>query len=115
LGTDIHTIVQGLNSLRSVAMRLELKEGINQNQVIDDAYNNDLGGLQLSLDLLVNQNQKTKRTLILSDILQSGMDGNQLTDKVAQLVNGSGVTKFIGIGKVLSKYKSKIKNQCTFL
>jgi alanine racemase len=114
LGTDIHTIVQGLNSLRSVAMRLELKEGINQNQVIDDAYNNDLGGLQLSLDLLVNQNQKTKRTLILSDILQSGMDENQLTDKVAQLVNGSGVTKFIGIGKVLSKYKSKIKTNAHF-
>ncbi len=114
LGTDIDSIAQDLKSLRSVPMRLELKEGINQNQLIDDAYNNDLGGLQLSLELLVNQNQKDKKTLILSDILQSGMDENQLTDKVAQLVNGSGVTKFIGIGKVLSKHKSKIKTDAHF-
>lgn len=114
LGTDTDTIVRGLSSLRSVPMRLELKEGINHNQIIDDAYNNDLGGLQLSLDLLVNQNQKAKKTLILSDILQSGMSENQLTDKVAQLVNGGSVNKFIGIGKVLSKHKSKINTVSHF-
>jgi alanine racemase len=114
LGTDTDSIVRGLSSLRSVPMRLELKEGINQNQIIDDAYNNDLGGLQLGLDLLMNQNQKAKKTLILSDILQSGMNENQLTDKVAQLVNGRGVNKFIGIGKILSKHKSKIKIEAQF-
>lgn len=114
LGTDTDAIARGLSSLRSVPMRLELKEGVNQNQIIDDTYNNDLGGLQLSLDLLVNQNQKTKKTLILSDILQSGMNENQLTDKVAQLVNGSSVTKFIGIGKGLSKHKNKIKTDSHF-
>jgi alanine racemase len=114
LGTDTDTITHGLSSLRSVPMRLELKEGINQNQVIDDAYNNDLGGLQLSLDLLVNQKQKAKKTLILSDILQSGMTENQLTDKIAQLVNGGSINKFIGIGKVLSKHKDKIKTDSHF-
>lgn len=114
LGTDTASIQQGLNSLRSVPMRLELKEGINQNQLIDDAYNNDLGGLQISLDLLTNQNQKAKKTLILSDILQSGMNENQLTDKVAQLVNGSSVTKFIGIGETLSTHQDKIKTEAHF-
>lgn len=114
LGTDISTIVHGLRSLRAVPMRLELKEGINQNQLIDDAYNNDLGGLQLGLDLLMNQKQKLRKTLILSDILQSGMDENKLTDKVAQLINGNGVDKFIGIGSVLSRYKSKIKTDAYF-
>lgn len=114
LGTDTETITQGLSSLRSIPMRLELKEGINQSQLIDDTYNNDLGGLQLSLDLLMNQHQKPKKTLILSDILQSGMNESRLTDEVAQLVNGSGVTRFIGIGKVLSKYKNKIKTDAQF-
>lgn len=114
LGTDIQIIRTGLSSLRSVPMRLELKEGVNQNQVIDDAYNNDLGGLQISLDLLSGQNQKTKKTLILSDILESGMSEEQLTDKVAQLVNASGVTKFIGIGSILSKYKNKVKTEAHF-
>lgn len=114
LGTDIDQIRQGLSSLRAVPMRLELKEGINQNQLIDDAYNNDLGGLQISLDLLSNQNQKKNKTLILSDILQSGMDENQLTDRIAQLVNASGVTKFVGIGKALSKYQKKITSTAVF-
>lgn len=114
LSTDSSTIQQGLSSLRSVPMRLELKEGVNQNQLIDDAYNNDLGGLQISLDLLINQNQKAKKTLILSDILQSGMNENQLTDRIAQLVNTSGVNKFVGIGKTLSKYKEKIKPAAQF-
>lgn len=114
MGTDIAIIQYGLNSLRAVPMRLELKEGINQNQLIDDAYNNDLGGLQISLELLANQNQKAKKTLILSDILQSGLDEKQLTAKVAQLVNGSGVTKFIGIGKVLSSHRNAIKTEAHF-
>lgn len=114
LSTEITQIQQGLSSLRAVPMRLELKEGVNQNQLIDDAYNNDLGGLQISLDLLSNQNQKKNKTLILSDILQSGMDENQLTDRIAQLVNSSGVTRFIGVGDVLSKYKEKIKPKAVF-
>jgi Alr-MurF fusion protein len=108
LSTDTEIIQQKLSSLRSVPMRLELKEGINQTQVIDDTYNNDLGGLQISLDLLINQHQKHKKTLILSDILQSGMDKNQLVDQIARMINTSGVTKFIGVGNVLTKYKSKI-------
>lgn len=114
LSTDITTIQSGISSLRSVPMRLELKEGVNQNQIIDDAYNNDLGGLKISLDLLTGQNQKTKKTLILSDILQSGMSENELTDRVAQLVNASHVTRFIGIGKVWLKNEKKIKAEAYF-
>jgi Alr-MurF fusion protein len=108
LSTDTERIQSKLSSLRSVPMRLELKEGINQTQLIDDTYNNDLGGLQISLDLLINQHQKQNKTLILSDILQSGMDENALTDQLARMINASGLTRFIGIGSMLSKYNTKI-------
>ncbi|MDZ7646979.1 MAG: hypothetical protein U5K54_07235 [Cytophagales bacterium] len=59
--------------LQAVPMRLELKQGINNCQIIDDSYNNDLGGLQISIDFLGGL-QKKKKTLILSDILQTGLD-----------------------------------------
>jgi len=88
-------------------MRLELKEGINQCQVIDDTYNNDLAGLQISLDFLNHQSQKANKTLILSDVLQSGLHESELTDQIAQLVNQSGVQKFIGIGPSLARSKKK--------
>jgi Alr-MurF fusion protein len=105
LGYTPQTISQRIQALHSVPMRLELKEGINQCQVIDDTYNNDLGGLQISLDFLKHQQQKKKRSLILSDILQSGLPHEKLVMRIADLVNNSGLSKLIGIGPVLSQYK----------
>jgi alanine racemase len=114
LEIDIQNILDRITMLRSVAMRLELKEGINQCQVIDDTYNNDLAGLQISLDFLNHQSQKNNKTLILSDILQSGMSEGELTDSLAQLINKSGVNKFVGIGPVLSQHAKKIQAPSTF-
>lgn len=97
-------IQQRISMLRAVPMRLELKEGINQCQVIDDTYNNDLAGLQMSIDFLRNQHQKQTRRIILSDILESGLAGEELVKRIAALIGTSGVSKFIGIGKNLSKH-----------
>ncbi|HEY3430143.1 MAG TPA: bifunctional UDP-N-acetylmuramoyl-tripeptide:D-alanyl-D-alanine ligase/alanine racemase, partial [Cyclobacteriaceae bacterium] len=108
------SIQERINSLRSVPMRLELKEGINQCQVIDDTYNNDLAGLQISLDFLNHQNQKANKTLILSDVLQSGLSEDELTNQVAQIVNQSGLKKFIGIGAALSNHSGKFKLSTRF-
>lgn len=109
LDIDPASIQERINSLRSVPMRLELKEGINQCQVIDDTYNNDLAGLQISLDFLNHQNQKANKTLILSDVLQSGLAEEQLASRVAQVVNQSGLKKFIGIGPALFNHAKQFK------
>lgn len=114
LGTDIRMIQQNIRSLRSVAMRLELKEGMNQTRLIDDTYNNDLGGLQIGLDLLMNQHQQQKKTLILSDILQSGLDEDQLTSRIASMINASGLTQFIGIGPALHNHANKFTLPAAF-
>ena len=100
-------IQERINGLHYVPMRLELKDGVNQSQLIDDTYNNDLGGLQISLDFLNHQQQKKSKTLILSDILQSGLSEEELVDHIAQLVNQSGIKKFIGIGEILCKFSIK--------
>jgi alanine racemase len=95
-------INERLHGLKSVPMRLELKEGINQCQIIDDSYNNDFGGLQISLEFLANQQQKKKRTLILSDILESGLSNDVLIRKVAELISRQELQRIIGIGPALS-------------
>ncbi len=95
-------INERLRELKAVQMRLELKEGINQCQIIDDSYNNDFGGLQIGLEFLANQHQKKKRTLILSDILESGLSNEALVKKVADLVSRQELQRVIGIGPVLS-------------
>jgi alanine racemase len=114
LGIPSQKIQKQILLLRSVAMRLELKEGINQCQVIDDTYNNDLAGLQISLDFLNHQSQKTNKTLILSDILQSGQTDAELIDGIAGLINKSGIKKIIGIGPVLKQFAGKITIPSTF-
>ncbi|MCX2741320.1 bifunctional UDP-N-acetylmuramoyl-tripeptide:D-alanyl-D-alanine ligase/alanine racemase [Pontibacter anaerobius] len=94
-----------LDRLHPVAMRLEMKEAINGCYLIDDTYNNDLAGLAIALDLQANQPQRGQRTLILSDVLESGLPEEQLYRKVAELVQAHKVQRLIGIGPTISKYK----------
>jgi Alr-MurF fusion protein len=100
LGYEQRTIQERLLQLKAVAMRLELKQGINHCQVIDDTYNNDLAGLRISLDFLASQ-QKKRKTLILSDILQSGLPDEELAKNIYRLVKQANVTRFIGVGDLL--------------
>jgi alanine racemase len=92
---------KSFEQLSPVAMRLELKEGINQCSLINDSYNSDLGSLKIALDFLKQQQQHNKKTLILSDILQSGMSEKSLLDEVFQIIKNSKLQKFIGIGPAL--------------
>jgi Alr-MurF fusion protein len=106
LGYKQAEIQERIQALQSVPMRLELKEGINQSQIIDDTYNNDLAGVQISLEFLANQHQKQKKRLILSDILESGLNDEDLAKQIAQLVSKNGITNFVGVGKVLAANKN---------
>ena len=86
--------------LETVAMRLETKEGINHCQLINDTYNSDINSLDIALDFLQSRrgDKEMKSTVILSDILQSGMLPKTLYKKVAELLKRKKVDRFIGIG-----------------
>ena len=71
-GVPHETVRERMVFLSPVAMRLEMKTGINNCSVINDSYNSDIGSLRIALDFLNQQMQHAKRTIILSDILQSG-------------------------------------------
>lgn len=93
-----------LNRLRPVSMRLEQKEGINNCVLIDDSYNNDVAGLTLALRFLNQQSTRTRRVVILSDVLQSGQREDELYEQVASLMRANEVALFVGIGPVVSRY-----------
>ncbi|MBF9255280.1 bifunctional UDP-N-acetylmuramoyl-tripeptide:D-alanyl-D-alanine ligase/alanine racemase [Pontibacter sp. 172403-2] len=100
----VAAIQERLGRLHPVAMRLEMKEAINGCYLIDDTYNNDLAGLSIALDLQANQPQHGQRTLILSDLLESGLPEKNLYLQVAELVQAHDVQRLIGIGPTISKY-----------
>lgn len=102
LGYSPEKIQAGVNTLKSIPMRLELKEGINHCLIVDDTYNNDLAGIEISLQFLSHQHQKKKKTVILSDVLQSGLKERDLIRRLDDLMSKHSINRFIGIGPVLS-------------
>jgi alanine racemase len=107
-------IQERVRELRSVPMRMELKEGINRCQIIDDTYNNDLGGLEIALQFLSHQHQKKKKRVILSDILESGLDEEELVQQISSLISRANIQLFIGIGPVLCTYKKAFPASANF-
>ncbi|NOU17238.1 MAG: bifunctional UDP-N-acetylmuramoyl-tripeptide:D-alanyl-D-alanine ligase/alanine racemase [Bacteroidales bacterium] len=103
-GLEPESILPRMHRLIPVAMRLELKEGINNCTLINDSYNSDIGSLSIALDFLLQQKQHPQRMLILSDILQSGQAPNALYADVARLIAEKKVDKIIGIGKDINQF-----------
>jgi alanine racemase len=114
LGYDNNVIADRMKFLSPVAMRLELKEGINNCSIINDSYNSDLGSLSIALDFLNQQKQHPKRTLILSDILQSGKNEENLYREVAELIHKKGITRLIGIGEAITRQADLFKTDKIF-
>ena len=104
LGLEPAVIKERIARLEPVAMRLEVKEGRNGCTLIADSYNSDLGSLEIALDFMRRRPDTAgrKRTLILSDIKQTGLTLTALYSQVAELVRQHGIDEFIGIGKEVS-------------
>ncbi|WP_421874729.1 bifunctional UDP-N-acetylmuramoyl-tripeptide:D-alanyl-D-alanine ligase/alanine racemase [Marinoscillum sp.] len=98
LQEDNAHIQKGIADLRPVPMRLELKRGRNSTHILDDSYNNDLLGLQVALDYLKQQPHKQRKTVIISDILQSGKEPKILYSRVNELLKNHAIDRVIGIG-----------------
>jgi Alr-MurF fusion protein len=111
LGVKADEIAKRILLLESVAMRLEVKEGVRDCLIINDSYNSDLNSLSIALDFL-NQQATAKnlsKTLILSDILQTGQTPDELYKTVAELVKNKNVQRIIGIGSEIGKQADKFE------
>lgn len=111
LGITPTQLEDRMPTLEPVAMRLEVKDGQRGCTLINDSYNSDLASLDIALDFMQRRpdHKGRKRTLILSDIYQSGVNDAELYKEVSELVVSRGVEKFIGIGKALKNCADIIK------
>jgi len=103
-GMDRSVIQERMQELHPVSMRLELKKAINQCSIINDSYSADLSSLTIALNFLDQQAAGSKRTVILSDFLQTGLADEKLYDEIASLLRLHRASKVIGIGKNISTY-----------
>lgn len=101
LGVSTATIAQRMADIEPVAMRLEVKEGKRGCTLINDAYNSDINSLSIALDFMNRRPEHAgqRRTVVLSDIMQSGQTVGELYGEVSELLEKRGIDKFVGIGK----------------
>ena len=99
------------SQLQPVAMRLEVKQGIENSIIIDDSYSADLNSLSIALDNLRSVAGNRKTTLVLSDILQSG---NDVYTEVATMVRKAGINQFVGIGRAITGQRNQFGENSLF-
>lgn len=101
-------VAERFSGLQPVAMRLELKQGINNCLLVNDYYNSDINSLEIALQFLHRQSVagRQSQTLILSDIRQSGMKGGELSREVVRLTGLYRIERLICIGEELLKHRA---------
>lgn len=109
-GVPLADLVQHICELSSVPMRLELKQGQQQCLVVDDSYNNDLAGLQISLEFLKTQ-PRSKKTVILSDIQQSGLAEDVLVARIVRMLAGIQLHSLICVGPQLCAHQHVLRER----
>ena len=107
-------IAQRLLTLTTIAMRLEIKAGMNNCTIINDYYNSDINSLGIALDVMRHQHQHQRNVVILSDILQSGRNEMDLYAEIAQLLKTKGVDMLIGIGEGITRQSGKFEMESHF-
>ena len=113
-GYNPKVIQTRMAQLYPVEMRLKVKNGMYNCTLIDDSYSSDFQSLKIALDFLEHQKQHKKKTIILSDIFQSGLNNDELYSQVSQLIISNKINRVIGIGETISQYKNKFINGTTF-
>ena len=108
LGVTPEQLAERMPQLEPVAMRLEVKEGQRGCILINDSYNSDINSLDIALDFM-NRREATRKTLILSDMFQTGTSPEALYAQVSDLAQKRGIEKFIGIGPELSAQADRIR------
>lgn len=103
-------IIEKINALKAVEMRLEAIEGIKNNIVINDSFNLDLDSLKTALQFL-NEYNKPKKSLVLTDIVGVNSNSRELYEEVSELVNEQRFDSVFLIGNEIFNYSELFKSK----
>ncbi|MBL7943201.1 MAG: bifunctional UDP-N-acetylmuramoyl-tripeptide:D-alanyl-D-alanine ligase/alanine racemase [Flavobacteriales bacterium] len=105
LGYTAGWVQSRLEVLKPVSMRLELLHGNHDNFIINDTYSNDIHSLNIALDVLQQHRHGRQAVVVLSDILQSGLEPQVLCRTLNELLQ-TRADRLIAVGPVLGAHKN---------
>lgn len=114
LKIPIVDIQKRIANLYRVEMRLQIKNGIHNCTLIDDSYSSDYQSLKIALDVLENHKTHESKTVILSDIFQSGFNENVLYAKVEKLLLNNKIQRVFAIGNKIKNHLNLLDNVIRF-
>ena len=101
LGYSSEVIAARMLALQPVQMRLEIKRGIQQCLLINDAYSFDLDSLSIALSYLHQQSAGLDKTVILTDLPEGG---DPEYNKLIEMLIRQGIKRLIAIGPQFEAY-----------
>ena len=114
MGFNADEISKRISNIQPVALRLELKTGINNTLIINDYYNSDIDSIKIALNYLTQQNRRPRKIVVVSDLEQSGISSNSLYRQLSELFFQNKIDVVIGIGKEISQHKALFKANSLF-
>lgn len=105
LNIPFEAICHRMAYLPSIEMRLELKPGINQCQLINDSYTFDLTALEVALDFMQKQGGQLTRTVILGNPINHSDRSTVGHQRLADLLRNRNIDRVIAIGAGLAGLK----------
>jgi len=95
-GASLESIKTGLEKIKSVSGRLQLKTGHNGSRIIDDSYNANPASLEVALNVLTDY--PGEHLLALGDMGELGSETEQLHLAAGEQARARGVNKLYAIG-----------------
>jgi UDP-N-acetylmuramoyl-tripeptide--D-alanyl-D-alanine ligase len=103
-GAGLVDIKKGLEKLRAVSGRLEVKTGISGARILDDTYNANPASVAVGLEVL--REVFGERVLVLGDMAELGEAAAGIHQRIGALAKRVGVDRLFALGE-LSQYAVK--------
>src|SRR3990172_5356904 len=97
-GASLEHVKTGIEKLKTVSGRLEVKRGISGARVIDDTYNANPASVAAGLQVL--REFSGERVLVLGDMGELGPAAADIHYRVGELANRIGVQRLFAIGEL---------------
>ncbi len=99
LGLSMEKIKAGLAGFRPVGMRSQIRR-VQGFTIIEDCYNANPASMKAALDLLMEMGKHKQTIAVLGDMLELGLDAEELHQEVGAYVSAQGVTKLVACGSL---------------
>ena len=97
LEISINSIKKGIESVKGMPGRLEMKYAINGAMIIDDSYNSNPSSMMAAIDVLASHSRLHK-ILIIGDMAELGEQSQKFHNDIIKYINNSGISYTLAIG-----------------